>query len=157
MKRETATFGAGCFWGVEHSFRKIEGVVETQVGYTGGHQADPDYRTVCGGRTGHAEAVEVIFDPDKVSYEELLEAFFEMHDPTQLNRQGPDVGDQYRSAVFYHDPSQQQKANEFKEKLNQSGRYSRPVVTAILEAAPFFRAEEYHQRYIEKKGIEACH
>ena len=157
MSSETATFAAGCFWGVEHAFRKIDGVLETQVGYTGGHQADPDYRTVCGGRTGHAEAVEVTFDPTKVSYEQLLEAFFEMHDPTQLNRQGPDVGDQYRSAIFVHGEEQERKAGEFKEKLDKSGRYSRPVVTAVLKSSQFYRAEEYHQRYIEKKGIEACH
>lgn len=152
-----ATFAAGCFWGVEHYFRQLEGVIEAQVGYTGGTVSNPDYRTVCGGATGHAEAVELEFDPEKISYGELLKAFFQMHDATQLNRQGPDVGTQYRSAVFYHDEDQKEQAEQLIEALNQSGALPRPVVTQVVPSEEFFRAEEYHQRYIEKKGGVSCH
>ena len=147
---QTATFAAGCFWGVEATFRRVEGVVETQVGYTGGDTENPSYEEVCRGRTGHAEAVRVRFDPARVSYEELLEVFWDLHDPTTLNRQGPDVGTQYRSAVFVHDAEQEAAASAAKQRLEGSGRYRDPVVTEILPAGPFHRAEDYHQQYFEK-------
>ena len=153
---EKATFAAGCFWGVESTFRKIEGVLETRVGYTGGMTAAPTYEEVCTDRTGHAEAVEVTYDPAKVSYEELLDVFFAAHDPTQLNRQGPDHGSQYRTAVFTHDEAQAKAARTAKDRLNNTGRFKRPVVTQIVEAGPFFAAEEYHQQYYEKRGIDGC-
>ena len=152
MKTEKATFAAGCFWGVEAAFRQIPGIIETQVGYTGGETADPAYPEVCTGTTGHAEAVELVFDPRNVSYRDLAAFFFKMHDPTQVNRQGPDVGTQYRSAVFYHSPEQKAAAEELKEALDQSGQYRKPVATQIVPAAPFYRAEEYHQCYFEKNG-----
>lgn len=158
VKTETATFAAGCFWGVESTFLKIPGVLQTQVGYSGGYTANPTYRSVCSGSTGHAEAIEVVFDPAKVSYQKLLEVFFENHDPTTLNRQGPDIGEQYRSAIFFHTPEQQALALDEKEKRNKSGEYVAPLVTQILPATRFYRAEEYHQRYFEKKGVNwSCH
>jgi methionine-S-sulfoxide reductase len=154
---ETATFAAGCFWGVEDSFRKIKGVLDVEVGYTGGHTADPTYKQVCTGATGHAEAAKIIFDPDIVSYDELVKDFFKLHDPTTPNRQGPDVGSQYRSAIFYHTAEQQKIAELIKEKTDHSGKYGHPVVTEVVPAGPFYRAEEYHQRYFEKNGGGVCH
>ena len=151
---QTATFAAGCFWGVEDAFRRIPGVIDAVSGYTGGHTANPTYRDVCGHGTGHAEAVEVTFDPARVSYEQLLETFWNLHDPTQLNRQGPDVGDQYRSAIFTHSPEQMQAAVASRD-LEQK-KLRRPIVTQILEAPKFWRAEDYHQRYFERNG-GACH
>ncbi len=147
-----ATFGAGCFWGVEMSFRRLDGVMDTAVGYAGGHTEDPTYNDVCGHGTGHAEVVEVEYDPAQISYESLLEVFFEMHDPTQVNRQGPDIGDQYRSVIFYHSPEQQAAAEKAKADLDASGRHARPIATAIEPAPTFWRAEDYHQRYIERRG-----
>lgn len=153
---EKATFGAGCFWGVEAVFRQIKGVKSTAVGYSGGTFKNPTYEDVCGGRTGHAEVLEVEFDPAEVSYEQLLKVFWENHDPTTLNRQGPDVGAQYRSAVFYHTAEQEQTARAVKDKLQNSGRYRKPIVTEITPASEFYRAEEYHQRYLEKRGLAHC-
>ncbi|MEW6209026.1 MAG: peptide-methionine (S)-S-oxide reductase MsrA [Acidobacteriota bacterium] len=150
---EKATFAAGCFWGVESAFRRVKGIISTQVGYTGGHQVDPTYREVCTGLTGHAESLEIIFDPAQVSYEELLEVFWNEHDPTTLNRQGPDVGTQYRSAIFYHTPEQEAAARASKERLQASNRYPRPIITEIVPATEFYRAEEYHQQYFEKQGM----
>ncbi|HSN57561.1 MAG TPA: peptide-methionine (S)-S-oxide reductase MsrA [Candidatus Sulfomarinibacteraceae bacterium] len=147
-----ATFGAGCFWGVEMSFRRMDGVTDTEVGYAGGHTENPSYQEVCSHTTGHAEVVQVEFDPARVSYEELLDAFFEMHDPTQVNRQGPDVGDQYRSVIFTHSEDQRRAAVARKAELEGSGRFPRPVATQIGAAPTFWRAEEYHQQYIEKRG-----
>ena len=157
VKTEKATFAAGCFWGVESTFRRVNGVIDTQVGYTGGKTEKPTYEEVCAGTTGHAEAIEITFDPDKVSYGALAELFFEMHDPTQVNRQGPDVGTQYRSAVFYHSPEQKVAAEAAKAALEKSDIYRKPVATQILPAGPFYRAEEYHQRYFEKNGGPSCH
>ena len=154
---DVATFAAGCFWGVEHEFRKIAGVSEAYCGYEGGHTENPTYRDVCSKSTGHAEVVQVTFDPAVVSYTRLVEAFFEMHDPTQLNRQGPDVGDQYRSAIFYHSEEQKQQAIAVKEKLEAAKAFPRPIVTQITEAQPFYKAEEYHQKYFEKNGVNYCH
>jgi peptide-methionine (S)-S-oxide reductase len=151
---EKATFAAGCFWGVEHAFMQIEGVTSTAVGYTGGTVDDPDYRTVCTGRTGHAEAVEVEYDPERVSYEQLLAVFWNEHDPTQKNRQGPDVGTQYRSAIFVHSPEQRRLAEESLAAMQT--HLGRPIVTEITDAGTFWRAEEYHQRYFEKHGQVAC-
>ncbi len=153
---EKATFAAGCFWGVEADFRRIKGVTSTMVGYTGGNFANPTYRDVCSSRTGHAEAVEVEFDPAQVSYEQLLDVFWEAHDPTTLNRQGPDVGSQYRSAIFFHSQAQGKLAKESKEKLQQSGKFRRPIVTEIVPAATFYRAEEYHQQYEDKRHGVSC-
>lgn len=153
---EKATFAAGCFWGVEETFRQLSGVVDTAVGFMGGTTADPSYREVCGGRTGHAEVVHLEYDPARISYDQLLEAFWSCHDPTTLNRQGPDVGDQYRSAIFYHTPDQEAAARASKEGLSKAGRFRRPIVTAIEPATAFWRAEEYHQRYLEKRGEAAC-
>jgi peptide-methionine (S)-S-oxide reductase len=149
---EKATFAAGCFWGVEATFRRASGVGSTAVGYEGGHQENPTYQQVCTGRTGHAEVVEVDYDPDVVSYEELLELFWDSHDPTTLDRQGPDVGSQYRSAIFFHDPKQQRAARISKEKLEASGKHRSPIVTEIVPATAFYRAEEYHQQYLEERG-----
>jgi peptide-methionine (S)-S-oxide reductase len=149
---ETATFAAGCFWGVEEDFRQMNGVVSTKVGYTGGHMQNPTYQDVCTDTTGHAEAVQVTFDPARVSYEALLEKFWSLHNPTTPNRQGPDIGSQYRSAVFYHSPAQEAAARASKERLEKSGRFSRPIVTEIVPAAPFYDAEEYHQQYVQKHG-----
>ncbi|MEE8367790.1 MAG: peptide-methionine (S)-S-oxide reductase MsrA [Thermoanaerobaculia bacterium] len=153
---EKATFAAGCFWGVEAEFRKLDGVTSTVVGYSGGTLEDPTYRDVCSGATGHAEVVEIEFDPSRLSYEDLLQTFWDNHDPTTLNRQGPDVGSQYRSAVFFHSPQQQAVAEASKEAIERSGRYSRPVVTEITAVSTFHRAEEYHQQYLEKLGLEHC-
>jgi peptide-methionine (S)-S-oxide reductase len=154
---EKATFAAGCFWGVEETFRTTPGVLETQVGYTGGHTAKPTYHDVCSDGTGHAEAVEVTYDPAKVSYDDLLKIFWENHNPTQVNRQGPDVGSQYRSAIFFHSPEQQRTAQASKEALEKSGKFARPIATQIVAAEPFYRAEEYHQQYLLKRGRTQCH
>lgn len=153
---QKATFAAGCFWGVEATFRAVDGVVETVVGYTGGKTANPSYEEVCTGRTGHAEAVQLQFDPARVSYDELLDAFWALHDPTTLNRQGPDVGTQYRSAIFVHDAAQEAAATASKERLQQSGRHRRPIVTEILPAGAFYRAEDYHQQYFDKSPRRFC-
>jgi peptide-methionine (S)-S-oxide reductase len=152
-----ATFGAGCFWGVEAAFRQTKGVVRTTVGYLGGTMKNPTYRDVCTGRTGHAEVVEVEYDPLQVSYEELLKVFWSNHDPTQLNRQGPDVGTQYRSAIFYHNEEQRIAAEQSKENLAREYAFKRPIVTEISPASEFYRAEEYHQQYLEKRGLASCH
>lgn len=154
---EKATFAAGCFWGVEASFRRVRGVTSARVGYTGGHTRDPSYEDVCTDTTGHAEAVELEFDPAVVSYEQLLEVFWGIHDPTTLNRQGPDRGSQYRSAVFYHDDLQRDKAVASRDRLQASGKTGgAAVVTEIVPAGPFYEAEEYHQRYFERKGGTGC-
>jgi peptide-methionine (S)-S-oxide reductase len=152
-----ATFAAGCFWGVEATFRQLPGVSSTRVGYTGGQTANPSYKDVCTDRTGHAEAVEVEYDPAKLSYDKLLEVFWENHDPTQLNRQGPDWGTQYRSAIFFHTPEQEAAAKASKERLEKSRRFSKSIVTQIVPAVEFFEAEDYHQQYLEKKGLASCH
>ncbi len=151
-----ATFAAGCFWGVEAAFRQVEGVVTTRVGYSGGTLPNPTYKDVCSGTTGHAEAVEVEHDPSKVSYEELLNVFWENHDPTSLNRQGPDIGTQYRSAIFFHTPEQEAAAKASKEKLERSGKYRSRIVTEITPGSAFYPAEEYHQQYLEKRGLAHC-
>jgi len=151
-----ASFAAGCFWGVEAAFRQVEGVTATAVGYEGGAKPEPTYRDVCDGDTGHAETVEVDYDPARVSYDGLLDVFWENHDPTTLNRQGPDVGEQYRSAIFFHDADQEKAARESKEKLEASRRYRRPIVTQILPAEKFWKAEDYHQQYLEKRGLASC-
>jgi peptide-methionine (S)-S-oxide reductase len=153
-KTEQATFAAGCFWGVEAEFRQIPGVIATTVGYTGGRGERPTYEQVCSHTTGHAEAVLVEFDPAQVSYEELLDAFWRLHDPTQLNRQGPDVGDQYRSAIYFHSPEQEAAAKASRESAQE--RVSKPIVTEITEAPEFWAAEDYHQRYLEKRGMASC-
>ena len=153
---EKALFGAGCFWGVEHFFREVPGVIDAVSGYAGGNVDNPTYKQVCSDRTGHAEVVEVIFDPDKVSYATLVDLFFKMHDPTQLNRHGPDVGTQYRSVIFTHSTEQERIAREELAKAQASGGYRRPLATVIEPAKPFWRAEEYHQRYFEKHG-GSCH
>jgi len=152
-----ATFAAGCFWGVEATFRQLPGVTSTQVGYTGGDFVNPTYKDVCTDGTGHAEAAEVEYDPAKISYETLLNVFWENHDPTQLNRQGPDWGTQYRSAIFFHSPEQESAARASKEQLEKSGRYSRKIVTQIVPATTFYPAEDYHQQYLEKRGLATCH
>lgn len=151
-----ASFAAGCFWGIEQAFRNLPGVINTAVGYMGGTTADPTYRQVCSGDTGHAETVQVEYDPAKISYEALLKAFWEMHNPTTLNRQGPDHGTQYRSVIFYHTPEQQKAAVQSKQELERSKRYRHPVVTEIIPAPAFHRAEEYHQCYLQKQG-RSCH
>jgi peptide-methionine (S)-S-oxide reductase len=151
---ERATFAAGCFWQVEAGFRQIPGVKTTTAGYTGGTAEAPSYEQVCGHTTGHAESVQVEFDPDQVSYDDLLRAFWQMHDPTQLNRQGPDIGDQYRSAIFFHTPEQEAAAKESKEAAQ--AEFRRPIVTEITEAVTFWPAEDYHQRYLEKRGLASC-
>jgi len=152
-----ATFGAGCFWGVEANFRAVEGVTATAVGYEGGKTARPTYEMVCGHGTGHAEVVEVDFDESVASYKELLSVFWENHDPTQLNRQGPDVGDQYRSVIFYHTPEQKAEAETSLAELEAAGTFRRPIVTQIVPAQTFWRAEEYHQQFLEKRGLRHCH
>jgi len=153
---ERATFGAGCFWGVEVAFRNVEGVRGAAVGYAGGSLEQPSYEDVCSGSTGHAEVVEVEYDPERVSYDALLDVFWDNHDPTQLNRQGPDVGTQYRSAIFYHTPEQKAAAEASKLRLDESGRYGKPAATEIEPASTFYRAEEYHQRYLVKRGLASC-
>ena len=153
---EKATFGAGCFWGVEETFRRVPGVSDTAVGYMGGTTESPSYREVCGGATGHAEVVQLEYDPARVTYEQLLDVFWGAHDPTTRDRQGPDVGSQYRSVIFVHSPEQEAAARASKERLDGDGRFRRPIVTAIEPAGPFWRAEEYHQRYLAKRGAAAC-
>lgn len=154
---EKATFGAGCFWGVEAAFREMKGVVSTQVGYAGGRSEHPTYQEVCSDATGHAEVVEVTFDPAQVSYDDLLALFWKCHDPTQFNRQGPDYGSQYRSVIFSHSPEQEQAARESREREELTGRHRRRIVTEIVPASTFWRAEEYHQHYLEKRGSGCCH
>jgi peptide-methionine (S)-S-oxide reductase len=154
---ETATFGAGCFWGVEESFRQIPGVIDTAVGYLGGHTQNPTYKDVCTDATGHAEVVQITYDPAKVSYEQLLEVFWSSHDPTTLNRQGPDIGTQYRSAIFFHSPEQERLARASKEKMQASGKFRRAIVTEITRASTFYPAEDYHQKYLAKRGLSHCH
>jgi peptide-methionine (S)-S-oxide reductase len=153
---QKATFGAGCFWGVEAEYRKIDGVLSTQVGYMGGTLKDPTYKDVCTDTTGHAEVVEVTFDPAKVSYQELMKVFWGAHDPTTLNRQGPDVGTQYRSAIFFHDEQQRAAAEASKAEQGANGRFGGPIVTEITPVAEFYRAEDYHQQYLEKRGLASC-
>ncbi|MGI8402530.1 MAG: peptide-methionine (S)-S-oxide reductase MsrA [Gemmatimonadaceae bacterium] len=157
MVTELATFGAGCFWGVEVTFRNTPGVKDAIVGYLGGTLPNPTYKDVCTGRTGHAEVVEVKYDPAEVTYDKLLDVFWENHNPTTLNRQGPDAGTQYRSAIFYHTPEQKRIAEESKARIEKSGRFRNPIVTEITEASPFYPAEDYHQRYLEKRGLASCH
>ena len=154
---EIATFGAGCFWGVEAAFRRVPGVLDAVSGYSGGSTQNPSYRDVCTDTTGHAEVVQVTFDPDKVSYEELLDVFWKIHDPSQVNRQGPDFGTQYRTAIFFHSPEQEAVARRSKQALDASGKFRQPIATEITAAGPFWRAEEYHQRYQEKHGGINCH
>ncbi|HKF42881.1 MAG TPA: peptide-methionine (S)-S-oxide reductase MsrA [Thermoanaerobaculia bacterium] len=151
-----ASFAAGCFWGVEAAFRQVEGVTATAVGYEGGRTKNPSYEDVCTGTTGHAETVEVDYDPARLSYEKLLDVFWENHDPTTLNRQGPDVGEQYRSVIFFHTPEQEAAAKKSKDAQEKSGRYRRPIVTSIEPAVTFHRAEDYHQQYLEKRGLAHC-
>jgi peptide-methionine (S)-S-oxide reductase len=151
-----ATFAAGCFWGVEAAFRQVQGVLETAVGYSGGHYDNPSYKDVCTGKTGHAEVVRVKFDPERVSYDELLDVFWSEHNPTTKNRQGWDVGTQYRSAIFYHDDEQKAMATESRDRLEASGKYRKPIVTEITQVSEFYPAEEYHQRYLEKRGLASC-
>lgn len=152
-----ASFGAGCFWGVEEAFRKVPGVLSTEVGYSGGTSENPTYHQVCTGTTGHAETLSLDYDPAKIAYEQLLDLFWKLHDPTTRDRQGPDIGSQYRSVVFYYTPEQHQAAQLKKQQLDDSGHYRKPIVTQIVPAAPFYRAEEYHQRYVEKQGGDSCH
>ncbi|HTV60052.1 MAG TPA: peptide-methionine (S)-S-oxide reductase MsrA [Verrucomicrobiae bacterium] len=152
-----ATFAAGCFWGVEETFRNIPGVLSTKVGYTGGTTKNPTYKEVCTGRTGHAEAIDIDFDPEKVSYLQLLSVFFQNHNPTTLNRQGPDVGTQYRSAIFYHGIEQEAEAKDAIAELEKEKVFPKPIVTQVLPAAEFYPAEEYHQKYLEKQGLRSCH
>ncbi len=154
---EIATFGAGCFWGVEAKFRRVPGVIDVLSGYSGGHTQHPSYREVCTDATGHAEVVQVTFDPAKVSYEQLLDVFWSIHDPTQVNRQGPDFGKQYRTAIFFHSPEQEAAAKKSKQALDASGKFRHPIATEITAAGPFWPAEEYHQRYLEKRGATDCH
>jgi len=153
---EKAIFAAGCFWGVEQDFRKAEGVISTSVGYTGGHKENPTYEEVCSSATGHAEAVEVVYNPEIVSYEKLLEIFWGSHNPTQLNRQGVDTGTQYRSVIFYLNEEQKTSAQNSKEELEKSQKFDKPIVTQIVPAQKFYRAEEYHQQYFEKRGGGSC-
>ena len=151
---EVATFGAGCFWGVEANFQRIPGVIDAVSGYAGGHMENPTYRDVCTDTTGHAEVVQVTYDPAKVTYEQLLDAFWKMHDPTQVNRQGPDFGKQYRTAIFFHSPEQEAAAKKSKQALEASGK---AIATEITPAGHFWPAEEYHQNYLEKRGMNNCH
>ena len=154
---EKATFGAGCFWGVESAFRDIPGVSDAAVGYEGGHMTNPTYKDVCTDRTGHVEVVEIDFDPARVSYDQLLDAFWQLHDPTQVNRQGPDVGYQYRSVIFVHSPEQQKAALDSKQRWDASGKFRKPIATQIEPAQTFYRAEDYHQQYLSKRGVRHCH
>ena len=153
---QQAIFAAGCFWGAEAAFMRLPGVVSTRVGYTGGTTKNPTYKEVCAGTTGHKEAVEVLFNPEMISYDDLLKAFWGMHDPTAWDRQGADSGEQYRSVIFYADDEQKEQAERSKQKLDESGVYSEPIVTEILPAAPFYKAEEYHQKYLQKRGAATC-
>jgi peptide-methionine (S)-S-oxide reductase len=155
--QEIATFGAGCFWGIEAAFRRVPGVLDATVGYSGGRTENPSYQDVCTDTTGHAEVVQVTFDPEKLSYDQLLNTFWTIHDPTQVNRQGPDYGKQYRTAIFFHTPEQEAAAKKSKQALAASGKLRRPIATEITPAGPFWRAEEYHQRYLEKRGAASCH
>jgi len=157
MSEKTASFAAGCFWGVEARFREVPGVLDAVSGYMGGHAANPTYKQVCTGDTGHAETVQVTFDDQRVGYEDLLEVFFEMHNPPTLNRQGPDFGSQYRSVIFWHDADQRKAAEAGIRAVDTSGKWAQPVVTQLVEAGEFWRAEEYHQRYFEKNGGGFCH
>jgi peptide-methionine (S)-S-oxide reductase len=154
---QTATFGAGCFWGVEEAYRQVDGVVDTAVGFSGGSTTDPSYKEVCTGRTGHAEVVQVTFDPSQVSYEKLLDVLWDNHNPTTRNRQGWDIGSQYRSVIFTRTPEQVDAAHRSVEQLEQSGRFRKPVVTEIIPFSEFYRAEDYHQQYLAKRGQGACH
>ena len=153
---EKATFGAGCFWGVEEAFKHVGGILNTEVGFMGGTVKNPTYIQVCNGKTKHAEVVYLEYDPKKVSYQELLDKFFEVHDPTQLNRQGLDVGNQYRSIIFYYTPEQEKLSKEAINEFNESGKYDKEVVTVVEKAEPFYRAEEYHQGYLEKRNLKVC-
>lgn len=155
--RELATFAAGCFWGVELEFGKMEGVLSTKVGYIGGHTANPTYHEVCDGDTGHAEAVQIEFDPASVAYETLVNEFFNLHDPTTLNRQGPDFGEQYRSAIFFHSAEQEAIAHKVVAELTDAGEFDRAIVTEVVPAGRFWDAEEYHQKYFERRGMASCH
>jgi len=157
MATEKAMFGAGCFWGVEQTFREVPGVIDAVSGYSGGQMEKPTYKDVCTDETGHAEVVEVTYDPEKVKYEQLLDVFWKMHDPTQVNRQGPDFGKQYRTVIFFYSPEQEKTAKASKEALGKSGRFSKPIATSIEPAQTFWKAEDYHQRYLEKRGIKHCH
>jgi peptide-methionine (S)-S-oxide reductase len=157
LNMQTATFGAGCFWGVAAEFRQLKGVKSTAVGYMGGTLDNPTYKDVCSDTTGHAEVVEVTYDPAEISYEKLLEVFWGNHDPTTRYRQGPDIGSQYRSVIFFHSPEQEAAARKSKAEMDASGRFGRPIVTEIVPAATFWRAEEYHQQYLEKRGKSSCH
>jgi len=154
---EVATFAAGCFWGVEAAFQGVPGVVDTAVGYSGGHMDSPTYRDVCTDETGHAEVVQVTFDPSQVTFAQLLDVFWNAHDPTQVNRQGPDVGTQYRTAIFFHSPEQEEIAKKSRAALEASGKFRRPIATEITPAGKFYRAEEYHQKYLQKRGAASCH
>ena len=156
-KTQKATFAAGCFWGVEETFQCLPGVVSTRVGYTGGQTKNPTYEEVCTDKTGHAEALEITFDPEKITYETLLDLFWENHNPTTPNRQGPDRGSQYRSAIFYHNNEQKKLAEESKKRLDKSEKFSNPIVTEIVPAQEFYQAEDYHQKYLLKKGKASCH
>ena len=153
---EEATFGAGCFWGVESTFQKTKGIISTKVGYMGGRLKNPTYKDVCMDKTGHAEVIQIMYDPSIISYEKLLEIFWNIHDPTQINRQGLDIGTQYRSVIFYHNEQQKKQAEELKKELQKSGKYNKPIVTEIIKAKEFYPAEEYHQRYLEKHGTSGC-
>ena len=157
MTRQTAILAAGCFWGVQDYFDQVPGVIETEVGYIGGHVANPSYQMVCAHTTGHAEAVKIVFEPRKVSYQTLLDHFFRLHDPTQLNRQGPDIGDNYRSAIFYLDEAQKKLAQAKIDELDKTGAYKKPIVTTLEPAGHWWPAEGYHQKYVAKTGIGACH
>jgi peptide-methionine (S)-S-oxide reductase len=156
-KYKKATFGAGCFWGVEDIYMQVDGVVKTTVGYLGGEYKNPSYKDVCTGRTGHAEVVEIIFNSEIVSYDQLLDLFWRMHDPTTFNRQGPDVGTQYRSAIFYHNEIQKKLAEKSRMEISTSGKWKNPIVTEISLASKFYKAEEYHQEYFKKNGLPSCH
>lgn len=157
MQNEIATFGAGCFWGVEETFRVMPGVLKTAVGYCGGTTENPSYEQVCSGVTDHAEVVQITFDPSKISYAQLLETFFRSHNPTTLNYQGPDFGSQYRSVIFFHSPEQEKQAKAAIEKESRSGMWNRPIVTQVVAAPPFYPAEDYHQQYLKKRGLGSCH
>lgn len=157
MNQVEATFGAGCFWGVEETFRKLPGVIDTTVGYMGGEFTNPTYDDVCTDTTGHAEVVHITYDAEKISYNDLLKIFWESHNPTTPNQQGPDIGSQYRSVIFYHNEDQQNQAEQSKKMVEASHKYQKPIVTQIVPATTFYKAEEYHQRYLEKKGLASCH